>query len=181
MESGQFQNRCGVQLSITFATSSFPLAPNAASLVKAGYNLPQSKEPIDVSMTKRGIYRLTEKRNDMKAIGSDVDLQLVPIDPGCIKPLQGAVVPLTNCSDLRNICEYIRKDEPLWHYTAEQWKRGSGRSKIEEREASFRQKNTLYDKAVDALRKKRKKTACPETLEEFCTSAFKHHSVLVSR
>ena len=30
------------------------------------YYLQQSKEPIDVSITKRGIHRLTEKRNDMK-------------------------------------------------------------------------------------------------------------------
>lgn len=42
----------GVQLSLTFATTSVPSAPNVESLVKAGYTIPQG-DRIDVFQARR--------------------------------------------------------------------------------------------------------------------------------
>ena len=174
----------GVCLCITFATTSVLSAPNVDALVKAGYNLPEVKNKIDPYETERGIFRLTEHRNDLEIRSSNNErIDIVPLDPGCVKPLQAAVLPSTECTSLKNICGYLSKyeSEALWHITSDEWKRGSGRTRSEKHEAFIRRHDPLYDEAIRELRTKRKKSASKDTLNEFCTVAFKHLDVMIQR
>lgn len=78
----------GVQLCLTFASTSKPTAPNTQCLVEAGYNIPVPSEKIDVMEEERGIYQLKENRNDLQPINSNKDkVVIVPIDPGGCKTI----------------------------------------------------------------------------------------------
>lgn len=172
----------GVCLCITFATTSVPPAPNVDALVKEGYNFPDVEHKIDVQKTKRGIFRVTEQRNDLHIMDSAKGcIEIVPLDPGCVKPIQGAVVPSTECSSLDKICTYIseHETEALWHITSEEWKRKSGHTRSEKHEAYIRHQNSPYDEAIRDLRTKRKKCASKDVLSEFCTSVFQHMNIMV--
>ena len=174
----------GVCLCITFATTSVPSAPNVDALVKQGYNFPEVEHKIDVHKTKRGIFRLTEHRNDLQILnpaGERIDI--VPLDPGCVKPLQGAVLPSTECTSLDNICTYLSEHETkaLWHITSDEWKKMSGRTHSEKHEAYVRHHNPSYDNAMKDLRSKRKKCASKDVLSEFCTTVFQHLDAMVEQ
>ena len=171
----------GVQLSLTFATTSIPSAPNVESLVKAGYAIPQG-ERIDVLQAARGIYCLTEDRNDLLPL-KDCDkkrVNIVPLDPGCVVTLQGGRIPLDQCSSTKNICDHFAENEDtaLWNITGAEWKKGSGREKSEKHEGMIRTVNPLYDGAIKALKEKRKKTASKDTFETFCDTVFDHLKIL---
>ena len=175
----------GVCLCITFATTTLPSAPNVDALVKSGYNLPEVEEKVDIFETKRGIFRLTEERNDLSTNTDCTNrrVDIVPLDPGCVKPLQGAVIPSTECTSLNKICTFLSNHEAdsLWHLTAENWKLHSGRTAFEKHETYIRQKNPLYDEAIKELRDTRKKSASKDALNAYCSTLFKHLDVMVKQ
>ena len=174
----------GVCLCITFATTSVPPAPNVDALVKEGYNFPELKDKIDIHETKRGIFRLTEHRNDLQTLKSTQErIDIVPLDPGCVKPLQGAVLPSTECTSLDNICTYLseHETEALWHITSDDWKKKSGRTSSEKHETYLRHQNPSYNEAIRDLRTKRKKCASADVLSEFCTTMFQHLNIMVEQ
>ena len=148
----------------------------------AEYNLPELEEQIDVPSTKRGIFRLTEKRNDLKALELDESVVLVPMDPGCVKPLQGAYIPYSECSSAETICNYFNShSDAMWNITAQEWKDGSGRSGMEKHESGIRSRDPLYNSAIEKLRETRKKCASTSTFLEHCKVAFKHLNILSSK
>ena len=81
-------------------------APNVQSLVLS---------EIDVAIARRAVYKLTEERNDMKkTIGTEV----MPLDPGLVKPLPVAAVPIGECGNAISICKYLADhDSSMWHYS----------------------------------------------------------------
>ena len=167
----------GVQLSLTFGTVLSQAAPNTESLVKAGYQIPESK--VDVATASRGVYSVSEDRNDLENTNNG-NLVLVPLDPGLVKPLQAAEIPLGECDTAASICNYLTEHDALWHYTSKEWKERSGRVKSEKKETLIRERNRAYESVIEKLRKERKSTASMGAMESYCKAVFANMNVLRS-
>ena len=164
----------GVKLCMLFASGVAEQAPNAACLVKQGYNLPVPKQPIDVLSTPRGLYHLKEG-NEVKTIQPTTSaVRFKVIDPGIIKPLECGTLCLSDCSSTTNVAKMLLGSDHSWHMTEEEWKQKSGRKTLERMEERFRAHDAGYAAAVGELRNERKKCSDETAFVSYCTAAFRN-------
>ena len=164
----------GVQLCLCFVSGCATKTFGINELVEAGYDkLPVPSKPVDVRKGLPGIYRLTEKRQDISPLSDVEQLLFVPIDPGQVKPIQVAEVPAVECDSAGRICDYMSAHKECeWHITDAEWKEGSGRAQFEKEEAVCRQQQPEYDTAISALRETRRRCASFVELENHCKVVF---------
>ena len=172
----------GVQLSLTFISGTVKSVPNMTCLAKKGYDIPVPTAPIDVWYHDRGVYHIKEGIDMDNLINTESTMQnserivLRPVDPGCCKPIQSASITLSECTDVPAMAKAAVETE--WHITEEEWKRESGRGRLERIEAHRRRESSEYDLAIKALREQRKKCADDATFMGYCKAVFKHFDVL---
>ena len=172
----------GVQLSLTFISGRIASAPNVTALVKQGYAIPVPVVPINVWDQKRGVYHIKEGVAAKDLIDTESaeqcseHIELVPVDPGCLKPIQSARILLSECQSVSSIAEATART--AWHITEDQWKHESGRGMLERIETRRRQESERYASAIEALRRQRKKCADDATFTKYCETAFKHLDAL---
>ncbi|KAL1504816.1 hypothetical protein AB1Y20_008589 [Prymnesium parvum] len=143
----------GIKLCITFATGNAPAVTNVPCLVKAGYQIPTPDQPVDAMQIDRGLYHVREDNMHrvLKKVATDSKMRITAIDPGVLKPIEAASVEITGKQTWTT--EKIAKAalETIRRITEAEWKRGSDRSFLEEKEKRLRQSNAEYDAAIRAL------------------------------
>ena len=172
----------GVKLCLTFVSGTLKSAPNVARLVKKGYDIPPPMDPIDIWNVDRGVYHLKEglhleRMLDTESAMQNADsVELRPVDPGCVKPIQSATVLLSQCTDAATISKAVSDTE--WCITEDEWMCNSGRRDLQKVESYRRETSAEYSAALREIRQQRKKCANERSFIAYCTVAFKHIHVL---
>jgi len=153
----------------------------SALLDRKGVEIPVPTHPVDITTQKRGLYRLTESRNDI-AVLSETEYEhtkMVVVDPGKVKPIEMAkcVVGATN-----DWMPSMTKEEssPIshWSVTKDDYKRKTGRTELERVECEIRKQNSVYSNAIQEVRLERRRTASLNVFGCYIQTVLKHFDAL---
>jgi len=146
----------GIRAVLTFVSGSAQArcAPHVDSLLKPGYCIPHPKEKVGPG-TERGLFQITQSRNDAMSSSEWNKVDFVACDPGFCRPVQFAT-----CQGIRQrTAEELAEETEPWHVDSNTWMNESGRKRRIELEKMRRSKNKSYNDALEALSATRRRCA----------------------
>ena len=114
----------GIRAVLTFVSgrSTAQGAPHVEALVESGYQIPRPSDPVDPS-TERGLFRITQTRNDAAFSDAWDTVEFVACDPGFCRPVQFASCHGT----LQRTATQLAEEATPQHVDALTWMTESGR------------------------------------------------------
>ena len=157
----------GVTMSMTWGLASESCIK---SLYSKGVVIPEPESPIDIGTEERGLFKLSQYRNDLSSSISDAHMvDIVAVDPGKLRPLQTGICPLQSSTDW---IPGNRTDVQSWHVDRDSYLHHTGRTHSNAIEQVRRSKNQCYANALEQLRNHRKKTCDPQGVIDYMTVAL---------
>ena len=159
----------GIRAVLTFVSGSAEArcAPHVDKLLESGYCIPKPKAPVDPS-TERGLFRITQTRNDTAPSDAWDEVDFVACDPGFCRPVQFASCHGT----ARRTAEQLAEQATPWHVDAATWMTESGRQSRIRIEEQRRRTNAQYNDTLEALSATRRRCSDLEMFGAYASVAM---------